>query len=295
MARYLYILFMLILPALPVQAQLSDTALWALEAETRYQLQANVRYPSASGVELNLDIYSRRDVSTPQPTLLFFHGGFWVAGSKDTQLLALLPWLGKGWNVVNVGYRLGGTAPAPAAVVDAFHALQFVHANAAMYNIDVDRIVASGQSAGGHLALTLGMLDAQQYLGEGTAPPRVAAVINWFGVTDVADVIAGEHKSDTAARWFAGMPEAAALELAATLSPLKHVRDDLPPILTIQGDADTVVPYAQGLALHQALAATNVVNRLLTIPGGGHGRFTAAERRDIYTTIAVFLQETGLE
>lgn len=296
MALRLFIICMFVVAAMPLQAQLSDSALWAVEAETRYQFQPNLTYLSADGVELKLDIYSRRDVTTPQPTLMFFHGGFWVAGSKDNQLTALLPWLEKGWNVVNVGYRLGGTAPAPAAVVDAFHALQFVQANAAMYNIDVERIVTSGQSAGGHLALALGMLDGAQYVSsESAALPQVAAVINWYGVTDVGDVIAGEHKSDTAAQWFAGFTEAAALELAASLSPLNHVRDDLPPILTIQGDADTVVPYAQGLALHNALEATNVVNQLLTIPGGGHGRFTAAERRTIYTAINAFLQRNALE
>lgn len=295
MAHRLFVLCMCVLAALPVQAQLSEAAIWAVEAEARYQFQPNLTYLTADGVELKLDIYSRRDVSTPQPTLMFFHGGFWVAGGKDNQLTALLPWLEKGWNVVNVGYRLGGTAPAPAAVVDAFHALQYLQANAAMYNIDVDRIVTSGQSAGGHLALALGMLDGAQYVGADTTLPQVAAVINWYGVTDVGDVIAGEHKSEAAARWFAGMSETAVLDLAASLSPLNHVRNDLPPILTIQGDADMVVPYAQGVALHEALATTNVANQLLTVPGGGHGRFTAAERRTIYTAIAAFLRDKGLE
>ncbi len=124
-------------------AQLSPSALWAVEAETRYNLQPNITYLTENGVELKLDIYSRREVTTPQPTLVFFHGGFWMVGSKDIQLTALLPLLEKGWNVVNVGYRLGGVAPAPAAVVDAFCALRFVGNQAAMYNIDVNRIVAT--------------------------------------------------------------------------------------------------------------------------------------------------------
>jgi dipeptidyl aminopeptidase/acylaminoacyl peptidase len=125
--------------------------------------------------------------------------------------------------------------------------------------------------------------------------PKVAAVINWFGVTDVNDVIAGEHKSDAAARWFGTMDAAAATELAGKLSPLNYVTNDLPPILTIQGDADTVVPYAQGAALHEALKGTNVKHSLMTIPGGGHGRFTAGQRQEIYATINAFLQETGIE
>lgn len=297
MFRHLLSYCTCLLLSLPAFAQLSPSALFAVEAETRYNYQPNTTYISENGVELKLDLYTRRDVTTPQPTLIFFHGGFWVAGSKDIQLTALLPWMEKGWNIVNVGYRLGGVASAPAAAVDAFCALRWVGANAAMFNIDTSRIVASGQSAGGHLALTLGMLndagfDASCPAGE---TPRVAAVINWFGVTDVKDVISGPNYNEVPARWFAGMAEADMLTLADRLSPLRYVRDGLPPILSIQGDADPVVPYQHGAMLHEALAKTDTKNLLLTIPGGGHGRFTAGERAMIYEVINTFLQQNGLE
>ncbi len=278
----------------PALAQLAPSAEWAAEVESRYQVSIDTPYISQGGAELAMDIYSRRDVTTPQPTLVFFHGGFWVAGSKDAQMLALLPWLEMGWNVVNVGYRLGGTAPAPAALVDAFCALRFVGTEAARFNIDTSRIVVSGQSAGGHLALSMGMIpDTEGFSAgcpEGTTP-KVAAVINWFGVTDVQDVIEGTNAQPNAARWFAGVNDARAL--AQQVSPMRYVKNDLPPILTIQGDADPIVPYAQGVALHRALATTNVRNQLLTIPGGGHGRFTGDQRKLIYTTIQEFLMESG--
>ena len=280
-----------------VQAQLSAAASWAAEVESRYNFAPDLTYVTENNTELKLDVYSRRDVQTPQPTLIFMHGGFWVAGSKDSQTLNILPWLEKGWNVVVVGYRLGGVAPAPAAVVDTFCALRWAGTNAAMYNIDANKIVASGQSAGGHLALTLGMMSEQGYdknCPPGTTP-KVAAVINWFGVTDVADVIAGPNKNATPLRWFGNMAEADAVALAKQLSPMSYVRDDLPPILTIQGDADMVVPYAHGIALDTALDNTNVNHEHLTIPGGGHGRFTAAERATIYTTINAFLKTNNIE
>ena len=280
-----------------VQAQLSAAASWAAEVESRYNFAPDLTYVTENNTELKLDVYSRRDVQTPQPTLIFMHGGFWVAGSKDSQTLNILPWLEKGWNVVVVGYRLGGVAPAPAAVVDTFCALRWAGTNAAMYNIDTNKIVASGQSAGGHLALTLGMMSEQGYdknCPAGTTP-KVAAVINWFGVTDVADVIAGPNKNATPLRWFGNMAEADAVALAKQLSPMSYVGDDLPPILTIQGDAVMVVPYAHGIALDTALDNTNVNHEHLTIPGGGHGRFTAAERAKIYTTINAFLKTNGIE
>ena len=276
-------------------AQLTASAEWAAEVETRYQVSIDVPYVSQGGAQLALDVYARRDVDTPQPTLVFFHGGFWVAGSKNSQIMNLMPWLEMGWNVVNVGYRLGATAPAPAALVDSFCALRFIGSEAERFNVDVERIVVTGQSAGGHLALALAMIPESEGFSAGCPEgntPTPAAVINWFGTTDVADVIAGPNLRDNAARWFDGVADSMAL--ATRLSPLQYVRDDLPPILTIHGDADNVVPYAQGIELHRALATTNVRNQLITIPGGAHGRFTPDERILIYTAIQDFLMESGL-
>jgi acetyl esterase/lipase len=283
--------------SIPAFAQLSPSLQWAAEVEAKYTFAPDVTYQTENGTELKLDIYSRRDVSTPQPTILYFHGGFWVAGSKDTLALAILPWLEKGWNVVGVQYRLGGVAPAPAAVVDAFCALRWIGTNAAMYNVDTTKIVASGQSAGGHLALTLGMLDEAGF--DANCPagttPKVAAVINWYGVTDVADVISGPNRNETPVRWFGTMAEADALALARKLSPMSYVRDGLPPIFSIQGDADNVVPYQHNVKLHEALAKTDTPNIFITIPGGGHGRFKANERAMIYEAINAFLKQNGIE
>ena len=276
--------------------QLSPSAIWAAEATVRYQQYPNEIYQTENGIEMTLDVYARRDVATPQPTLVFLHGGFWVRGSKDTQLMALMPWLEMGWNVVNVEYRLGGVAPAPAALVDSYCALRFVAANAERFNVDTSRIVVSGQSAGGHLALSVGLM-ADAGFDESCpagATPAVAAVVNWYGVTDVPDVISGQNRSDAAASWFAGIPQREVMPLAEKLSPLGYVRDNLPPIMTVQGDNDQVVPYAHGVALHEALNQTNVTHQLLTIPGGGHGGFTGSERQHIYSNIQAFLTRVGL-
>ena len=85
------------------------------------------------------------------------------------------------------------------------------------------------------------------------------------------DVIAGENRSDAAASWFDGIPPQQVTALAEQLSPLRYVREGLPPIMTVQGDNDQVVPYAHGVALHEALDDTRVQHQLLTVPGGGHG------------------------
>lgn len=289
-------IFLMLLLAASGFAQLSPSATWATHATNQYQTFPNLTYVTASNVEQKLDIYMRRGASSPQPTIIYMHGGFWVAGNKEGAVMNLMPWFEMGWNVVNVEYRLGRVALAPAAVEDCLCALRFVAAQAKTYNVDVNRIVVTGESAGGHLALTTGMIPESAGLDREcagpTALPKVAAIINWFGITDVSDVVDGPHRANAAMQWIGGLPNRD--EIAKRLSPLTYVRPGLPPILTIHGDSDPTVPYQEAVRLHEALEKTGVTNQLLTIPGGKHGQFTPEERTKIYVTIREFLAKNGL-
>ena len=277
-------------------AQLSPSATWAAHAANQYQVFPNLTYLTASNFDAKLDIYARRGATTPQPTVIFMHGGFWAAGSKEASLMSLLPWMEMGWTVVNVEYRLARVALAPAAVEDCLCALRYVAAQAKTYNIDTTRIVLTGESAGGHLTLTTGMIPESAGLDRecaGNTPmPKVAAMVNWYGITDVADVIDGPHKANAAVTWFGSLPNKD--DIAKRVSPLTYVRPGLPPILTIHGDMDQLVPYDEAVRLHTALTKAGVTNQLLTIPGGRHGNFTPDERTKIFGTIREFLAKNGL-
>ena len=279
----------------PSFAQLPPSADWAVHAANRYQVFPNLTYVTASNFEAKLDIYKRRDTTGPQPTVMYFHGGFWAAGAKEGSLMSIMPWLEMGWNVVNVEYRLARVALAPAAVEDCLCALRFINNQAKTYDIDTTRIVVTGESAGGHLALTTGIIPETAGLDRecaGAALPKVAAIINWYGITDVYDVIEGPHRANAAMQWFGSLPNRE--ELARRVSPLTYVRSGLPPILTVHGDADTTVPYQHGVRLHEALGKVGVTNQLVTVPGGRHGNFTPEERTKIYTAIRDFLAKNGL-
>jgi acetyl esterase/lipase len=284
--------------AAQAQSAASDStpADWAAHALNRYVATSDITYLTANGFDSKLDIYARRGATTPQPTVVYFHGGFWAAGSKENALFSLFPWMQMGWNVVNVEYRLAKVAPAPAAVEDGLCALRFLAANAKTYNIDVNRIVTYGESAGGHLALTSAMIPESEGLDRqcaGNVPlPKIAAVFNFYGITDVADVIDGPHKANLAVTWLGSRPDR--MEVARRVSPLTYVRAGLPPIMTVHGDKDPTVPYDEAVRLHQALTKAGVPNRLLTIPGGGHGQFKPEERTMIFGAVREFLTQHDL-
>jgi acetyl esterase/lipase len=195
-----------------------------------------------------------------------------------------------------VEYRLGRVSLGPAAVEDCLCALRWTAVQAKTYGIDTSRIVVTGESAGGHLSLTTSMIPESAGLDRqcpGPPLPKVAAIVNWYGITDVVDLLDGPNRKSYAVAWLGSLPNRE--EIARRVSPLTYVRGGLPPILTIHGDADPTVPYTHALRLQKALNEAGVSNQLLTIPGGKHGGFTPDERTRIFAAIHEFLAKQGLE
>lgn len=281
--------------AQPAFGQLSESAISALDIGRRYTVVPNVTYLTANNWDAKLDVYMPRGESEPTPALVFFHGGGWTGGSKERSSLSILPYLEMGWSVVNVEYRLAGVSLAPAAVEDCLCALRWIIGNADEYNIDIDRLVVSGQSAGGHLALTTGMLPASAGLDRqcpGAEEIEVAAIVNWYGITDVPDLLEGPNTRAYAVAWMGSIENR--MEIGERVSPLNYVRSGLPPVLTIHGDADPVVPYSHAVRLHERLEDAGVGNRLLTIPGGSHGGFSRGEYALALETIQDFFERHEL-
>src|SRR5215510_12892893 len=74
--RFMSICLLLAATAAPGLAQLSPSAKWATEAAAQYAMNANITYRTASNQQLKMDVYYRRGATTPQPTLVYMHGGY---------------------------------------------------------------------------------------------------------------------------------------------------------------------------------------------------------------------------
>ncbi len=278
----------------PLTAQQPTSSAWTESASTTYGIGANIQYGTFAGAPVRLDVWRNQKNKSPKPTLIYIHGGGWVFGDKGGAPNAFLPFVERGWNIVNVEYRMAGTSVAPAAVEDVRCALRWVYQHSKEYEFDTTQLVAMGHSAGGHLALMEGMVPAGSPLDracpadEHDAPLRVAAVVNWFGITDVADLLEGPNRRTYAVAWLGGQADREAV--AKEVSPLTYVRAGLPPIITIHGDHDPTVPYTHAQRLDAALAKVNVPHELVTIPGGSHGGFSPAELQRAYAEIWKFLE-----
>jgi acetyl esterase/lipase len=274
---------------------LSATEQWVSTISEKYLIYPDVTYGWQSNYALKLDVWQRKDAKIPTPTLIYYHGGGWIFGDRTGATLLFLPYLALGWNVINVEYRMANVAPAPAAVEDCRCALRWAIHNAKQYNVDVDKIVLTGHSAGGHLSLIAGMLPDATGLDNncyGEEKLKVAAIINWYGVSDVSDLLQGPNLKNYAEMWVGSQPDSMAI--GKRVSPITYVRHGLPPILSIHGNQDSVVPYDHSVRLHKNLTAAGVPNELVTIKRGGHGQFSDEQSEFAYGKLYAFLREHGL-
>src|ERR1051325_2255398 len=198
MFRAVCVFVLLVLLSVPALSQ-TNSDRWIDYVAADYDIFPNITYAKANNIELKLDLYLPRNRTNPTPTLILFHGGGWVDGQKERNVLYLLPYLAMGWSAVNVEYRTGHQSPAPAAVEDARCALRWVGYHAKEYSFDPSKFVLTGTSAGGHLSLITGMLPAntvfdRQYTIQGNnrwitaivPEPKVAAIVNRFRISYVA-------------------------------------------------------------------------------------------------------------
>ena len=200
-----------------------------------------------------LDLAMLKDYhGQPRPAIVVIHGGGWLEGDKSSFSTPqnrppgnIIDFAKLGFVAVTINFRLSKEAPFPAALHDCQCAVRWLRANAEKYQVDPNRIGAWGNSAGGHLALMLGM--AQERAGLEEEGPyqehssAVQAVVSDSGPIDLR--YQHEHNQIPAAiaQFMAGPPDAsraAAYELA---SPSSHISANTPPLLLIYGGADTQV------------------------------------------------------
>jgi acetyl esterase/lipase len=211
---------------------------------------------------LRLDIYQPQippAVGEHYPAILALHPGGWRAGDKGGRFAAHHRYLAsQGYVVIDAQYRLSQEALWPAALDDAFTALDWLRDHAHVYQIDPQRITLMGRSAGGQLALSTAYHPDE----------HVQAVISIYGPTDFR---LWNSFIDNDVTELLGGSAADHPQRYRSSSPVEAVRDNLPPTLLIHGLMDEIVPVAHAEGLANRLASTNTPTVLLRIPWARHG------------------------
>ena len=274
---------------LKAQEEASATTYKKVTFPTGFTSQLDVVYTSSNGWDGRMDLYLPSKEKGLTPAIINIHGGGWQNGVKESQG-GFNAFFKAGFAVVNIEYRLTSQAKAPAAVQDTRCALIYLIKNAKALNIDVNRIVIMGGSAGGHLALMGGLLaNNNQFDGNcpGVKNVKVAAIIDKYGIVDVGDARYGKFRSGSEVKWLGEHAKDQAF--IESVSPIYIVKKDSPPVFIVHGDADPTVPIQQSKDLKNKLDELGVKNEFMTVPGGLHGKFTSEQNVEMNDAIIKFI------
>ena len=257
----------------------------------------NLNIQQTDGTLLPIRIYVPEGTG-PFGSCLYFHGGGWVLNNIDTHddLVRRLA-AASGCVFVNVDYRLAPEHPFPAAIEDAYTALNWVHDHADEINCDPNRIAVSGDSAGGNLAAVVCLL-ARDRLG-----PPIAFQVLIYPITDCNFERSSYHTNGEGyfltrreMLWFwnhyVTSPEQMRSPYASPL--LADSLHNLPPALILTAEYDPL--RDEGEAYAEALRAAGVEVSLQQYDGMIHAFMKRIQQFDTATTaiqdVAIVLRKT---
>ncbi|MET0795035.1 MAG: alpha/beta hydrolase [Polyangiaceae bacterium] len=266
-----------------------------------YTVEANFAYGPLTAQRLDV-IYPTNGgpkASQTLPVVLMFHGGAWIhsytndyGSGKDHMSTFFNRFLAHGFIVCNAEYRVNDAtpdgAPAPAAVQDALLAAQWCWNYLDYFHGDRSKFVVTGASAGGHLALMVGLTTPAAGLGP-TSPAdfKIAGIVSGYGPADIEAEINAVAKG-----WIpTDLPNRAAI--AKQVNPITYVRGDAPPLIVVQGENDNTAPVPDSQRLVKLLTDAGADASIHLVPGAAHG-FTDSTWPDAEKAMFDWLKAKGM-
>ncbi len=225
-------------------------------SESTYELTSSVPYLANASDRQMADIYVPQGRG-PFPAILLIHGGGWARGEPSDMDKFALRLVDAGYVVMNLGYRLAPAFRYPAQSEDVAAAHRYLEAHAERWKADPTRVGVMGYSAGGHLALMLG-------LAQPSTTHRLKAVVSGAGPTDVTRYTDSPYMETLIGDYSGHKAEYRAA------SPLFLASPDDPPTMLYHGKWDLLVDIDQSRRMAAALDAQGVTNTLLEVSMSGH-------------------------
>lgn len=223
-----------------------------------------VVYKTIDSTKLSLHIFNPKghQITDQVPVIVFFFGGGWVGGTPKQFYQQSQFFAEKGIVAISAEYSVNkkhGTTPFDA-VTDAKSAIRWVRQHAKELGIDPNKIVASGGSAGGHLALCAAMIDGYEEVGEDVSiSSKPNAMILYNPVLDTTEKGYGMDKVGE--------------EQKTAISPIHHIKQGIVPTLVFHGMADKTVPYENAARFNRLMKEAGNDCQLESYEGKGHGFF----------------------
>jgi acetyl esterase/lipase/lysophospholipase L1-like esterase len=222
---------------------------------------SKILYKEINGDSLYLHVFKPKPSKKPTAAIVFFFGGGWTGGNPKQFYQQSEYFASRGILAISAEYRIKnthGTSPFEC-VEDGKSAIRWVRENAKKLNIDPNKIVASGGSAGGHVALTTALINGLDNADENLS---ISSVPN--------AVVAYNPVSDTTEKGY-GSKKVTGRE--TEISPTDQVKKDMPPMLIFHGTKDRTVPFENAERFTRLMKEAGNDCELFAIKDVDHGAF----------------------
>lgn len=220
-----------------------------------------VLYKEVKGDSLYLNIFNPKKSKKPTAAIVFFFGGGWTGGSPKQFYQQSKYFASRGIVAIAAEYRIKskhGTTPFDC-VEDGKSAIRWVREHAKELNIDPNKIVASGGSAGGHIAVSTSLINdfenETENLSISSAPN---AVVLYNPVLDTTEKGYGHKK-------VAGREK--------EISPCHQIKENMPPVLVFHGTKDKTVPFENAKRFTDLMKKAGNECELVAFENQDHGFF----------------------
>jgi len=262
-----------------------------------YKVRKDVSY--GSDKEQTMDIYISEDAKKLRNknfTIVFIHGGGYYVSDKSEEEKYIEPYLKKGLNVVNLNYRL--KKGIPIATEDLTNALNFLKSNNATYQLNLNRVILSGFSAGAHIASNVGAsANNPEYPNKLLTGIKISGIINFSGPVDGLDVVEKVFidneipiMKEIGNALFPSMEGYAPKDSIAKYEPITYFDKNDPPFFIWHGGKDDQIPPSTFVKFVDLLNEDKSKNEVIFSADGIHDP-NATELKDAYNQIFIFLDK----
>lgn len=239
-------------------------------------------YYDFNGEKCGLSIWKPQNVSAPAPILIFVHGGGWATGDRFLEYVTshCKYFSEQGYLAVSIDYPLSTDDRhlwnQQEEVVG--RAVWWIAEHAEEYGGDKNRIVISGESAGGNLTINVATRINNGSIGEKISAelPAIKAIAALYPAVypeatyNHSDPLFRASQIDLIAKHFGGSPEEYPERYETITSALLADKDYTPPILLIYGSNDHYVPTYSTKNFIEVLKEKEITYKTVVVPFSDH-------------------------
>jgi len=259
-------------------------------------LQENIFIGETEGIPLSINIaLPKNNKQKARPALVYIHGGGLIKGDKSRFNKQITKLAKKDVIGVSVMYRFAPKYRFPSQIEDVKAAIRFLKAHSKELNLDPNRIVISGVSAGAYLATMVGVTgNAEGFSTHGIYPEfdsSVAAVIAYSG--SIADYTQPKYQSFSLIKRFMNFKEPNREKALADISAVTYLDKNDPPFFLTHGSADELVPVEMTRDFALELKKINHTYEYIEVEGGRHSLTSSRPKKasEVFKASMAFVQK----